>query len=118
MDDTNRVNYFLLGLGLGTVFGLFFAPKSGTETRNYVQAKARGVTDHVKRQGGELRDRATKTLERSTHSLTDQLKSLSDAIDAGKQAYRRVVDTYVSVSTPIKPMPPSDEVGLGAPSPS
>jgi gas vesicle protein len=117
MDDTNRLNYFLLGLGIGTVSGLFFAPKSGTETRNYLQAKARGGTDYVKRQGRELRNRATETLERSTQSFTDQLKSLSDAIDAGKQAYRKAVETHASVSTPIRPMPPSDEVGLGTPSP-
>jgi gas vesicle protein len=118
MDDTNRFDYFLLGLGIGTVSALFFAPKSGTETRNYLQAKARGGTDYVKRQGGELRDRATETIERGTQSLRDQLKSLSDVIDAGKQAYRKVVETHASVSTPMRPMPSSDEVGLGTPSPS
>ena len=92
MDGTNRFNYFLLGLGLGTVSGLLFAPKSGTDTRTYLQAKARGGTDYVKRQCGELGHRATETVERGTQSLRDQLKSLGDAVDAGKQGYRKAVE--------------------------
>jgi gas vesicle protein len=92
MDDTNRFSYFLLGLCIGTVSGLLFAPKSGAEMRNYLQAKAQGGTDYVKRQGGELRDRATETLERGTQGLRDQVKSLGDAVDAGKEAYREAVE--------------------------
>jgi gas vesicle protein len=118
MNDTKRLKYFLLGLGVGTVSGAFFASRSGTEIRNYLQAKRRGGTDYVKRQGGDLRNRATEALERGTQSLRDQLKSLSDAINAGKQAYRKAVETHTPVPTPIRPMPRSDEVGLGTPSPS
>jgi hypothetical protein len=83
MDDTNRLNFFLLGLGIGTVSGLFLAPKSGTETRNYLQPKARGGSNYIKRQGGELRDRAN-------------------------QAYRKAVENRGLVSTPIRSMPPSN----------
>jgi gas vesicle protein len=92
VEDTKKLSYFLLGLGLGTAVGLLFAPKSGAETRNYLQDKAQEGTDYVKRQGGELRDRATETLERGTQNLGDQMKSLGDAVDAGKQAYREGVE--------------------------
>ena len=92
MEGIEKFSYFLLGLGLGTAVGLLFAPKSGAATRNYLQAMAQEGTDYVKRQGGELRDRATETLERGTQSLRDQMKSLGDAVDAGKQAYREAVE--------------------------
>jgi gas vesicle protein len=91
MADTNKFNYFLLGAGIGTVSGLLLAPKSGKDTRNYIQAKARGGTDYVKHQGEELRHRATETLDRGRTGLRDQLKSLNDAINAGKHAYREAV---------------------------
>ena len=34
----HKVNYLLVGLGIGSVFGILFAPKSGQETREYLLA--------------------------------------------------------------------------------
>ena len=73
MEDLNRISYFFLGLGVGAAVGVLFAPKSGPETRNYLQAKGTETADMLTRQGQELRDRAVETV-----------KNLSDAVDAGK----------------------------------
>jgi gas vesicle protein len=104
MDGSERFSYFVLGLGLGTAVGLLFAPKSGRQTRNYLQAKAQAGTDYVKRQGGELRDRATENFERGKQSVRDQMHILGDAVDAGKQAYRDAVENIHSegVGDPLK----------------
>jgi gas vesicle protein len=73
MKDSQGMSYFLLGLGVGAAVGVLFAPKSGPETRNYLQAKVNETADTLTRQGQELRNRAVETV-----------KNLSDAVDSGK----------------------------------
>ncbi len=36
----SKVTYFLVGLGVGALVGILFAPKSGEETRDYLAKKA------------------------------------------------------------------------------
>jgi len=36
----SKVSYFLVGLGVGALVGVLFAPKSGEETRDYLNKKA------------------------------------------------------------------------------
>jgi hypothetical protein len=40
-----------------------------------------------------LVDGATETIERGKQKLRNQVNNLSDAVDAGKQAYREAVET-------------------------
>jgi gas vesicle protein len=96
METDNRFGYFFLGLGFGTALGLLLAPKSGSETRNYLRSKTQEGTDYLKKQGQELADSATETIERGKRTLQSQVKDFSDAVDAGKQAYRDAVVTSPS----------------------
>ena len=98
METDNRVGYFFLGLGLGTAVGLLFAPKSGAESRNYLRSKTQEGTSYLKNQGEQLVNSATETVDRGKRTLQDQVKSFSDAVDAGKQAYREVVATSPSTA--------------------
>jgi gas vesicle protein len=94
MEDVgNRLGYFCLGLGVGAAVGMLFAPRSGTDTRNYLQTKTREGADYLKRQGQDLAVGATETIERGKQKLRSQVNNLSDAVEAGKQAYREVVET-------------------------
>ena len=36
----SKVTYFLVGLGVGALVGILFAPKSGEDTREYIVKKA------------------------------------------------------------------------------
>ena len=36
----SKVSFFLVGLGIGALVGILFAPKSGEETRDYLTSKA------------------------------------------------------------------------------
>jgi gas vesicle protein len=93
MEDAGKgLGYFFLGLGVGAAVGILFAPRSGTATRNYLQTKTHEGTDYVKQQGQDLVDVATGTIERGKRKLRNQVNSLSDAVDAGKQAYRETVE--------------------------
>src|SRR2546429_4770229 len=45
----SKVTYFLVGLGLGALVGVLFAPKAGDETRDYLSKKADEGKDYAQR---------------------------------------------------------------------
>ena len=92
MTDENRMNYLFLGFGLGTAVGMLLAPKAGTETRSDLERKVREGREHIKQHGQELIDSATETVAHGKQTVRNQMKSLSDAVAAGKLAYLRSVD--------------------------
>jgi len=92
MEDNSKIPYFFLGLGLGVAVGLLFAPKSGPETREMLLTKADEGKEYLKRQGVQLKTTAGEAIERGKSALARQRDQLSAAVEAGKQAYREVVD--------------------------
>jgi gas vesicle protein len=89
--DKNGLSAFLLGLGVGVGIGMLFAPKSGSETREYIKSKAGEGTDYIKQRGSELKDTASGWVDRGKETLGRQKETLNDAMEAGKQAYRDAV---------------------------
>ena len=89
--DKNGLSSFLLGLGVGVGIGMLFAPQSGEETRKVIKNKAGEGTDYVKQRGTEIKQTATEWVEKGKEALGRQKDTLSDAVEAGKQAYRDAV---------------------------
>ena len=100
MDDDNKISFFFLGLGLGVAVGLLFAPKSGSETRELIANKAGEGKDFLRRSGEQLRDSASDVLEKSKDVVARQRDQISNAIEAGKQAYRDALNQGGAGSTP------------------
>ena len=92
MDDDSKMSFFFLGIGLGAALGVLFAPKSGSETRDFLLSKANESADVAKRRAQELKDQAAETLERGKTTVQRHKESLSAAVDAGRQAYRETVN--------------------------
>lgn len=88
MDDDNKLSYFFLGLGLGVVAGVLFAPKSGEETREFLASKANEGAELARRRAEELRDAAVDTYERGVSSVQRHKENLASAVEAGRQTYR------------------------------
>ena len=89
-DNTgSKVSYFLVGLGIGALIGILFAPKSGEETREYLSKKAEEGKEYAQRKARELRERADDLIERSKEVATRQKESISAAVEAGREAYQR-----------------------------
>ncbi|HEX2710710.1 MAG TPA: YtxH domain-containing protein [Candidatus Acidoferrales bacterium] len=88
-NSGSRISYFMVGLGIGALIGLLFAPKSGDETREYLSKKADEGRDYAQKKARELRERAEDLLERGKEVATRQKDSLSAAVDAGREAYQR-----------------------------
>lgn len=85
----SRVSFFLVGLGIGALVGILFAPKSGEETRAFLSDKADEGRDYAQRKARELRERAEDLIERSKEIMERQRESINAAVGAGKEAYRQ-----------------------------
>ncbi len=85
----SKVSYFLVGLGIGALVGILFAPKSGEETRDYLSQRAEEGKEYAQRKARELRERAEDFVERGKQVATKQKESISAAVDAGREAYQR-----------------------------
>ena len=85
----SKVSYFLVGLGVGALVGVLFAPKSGEDTREYLSKKADEGKDYAQRKARELRERADELIERGKDVAARRKDSLSAAVEAGREAYLR-----------------------------
>jgi len=84
-----KVSFFLVGLGIGALVGILFAPKSGEETREYLSDKADEGREYAQRKAQELRERAEDLIERSKEIMSKQKDALSSAVELGKETYKR-----------------------------
>lgn len=84
-----KISYFIVGLGIGTLVGILFAPKSGEETRDFLSQKADAGREYAQKKARELRERAEDLIERSKEIINREKGSLSAAVDAGKETYQR-----------------------------
>lgn len=91
MEETNKISYFFLGLGLGVAVGLLVAPKSGPETRDLLLSKADEGKDYLLRRTDDLKDSASDLVEKGRNVILKQKDQLSAAVEAGKQAYREAL---------------------------
>jgi len=85
----SRVSFFVVGLGIGALIGILFAPKSGEETRDYLSSKADEGRDYAQKRARELRERAEDLLERSKEIMARQKDAVTSAVEAGKETYKR-----------------------------
>jgi gas vesicle protein len=72
---------FAIGLGVGAMVGMIWAPQSGQETREMLREKAQDGIDEAVAQG----KRAARKAQRAAEGAKE---FVSDAMDAGQSAYR------------------------------
>ncbi len=85
----SKVTYFMVGLGVGAMVGILFAPKSGEETREFLAKKADEGKDYAQKKARELRERADELIERSKEIAGNKKDSITAAVEAGREAYLR-----------------------------
>ncbi len=85
----SKVSYFLVGMGIGALLGILFAPKSGEETREYLGRRAEEGREFAQKKTREIRERADDFVDRGRELVEAQKDKISAAIDAGKEAYQR-----------------------------
>lgn len=85
----SKVSYFLVGVGIGALIGVLFAPKSGEETREYLSKRADEGREFAQRKARELRDRADELIEKGKDVASKKRDSLTAAVEAGREAFLR-----------------------------
>ena len=102
MEERSGFGYFLLGLGIGVAAGILWAPKAGEETRqliadkagegaDYLKSRAQEGTEYVRNRAEDIKQSASDLYEKGRSSVQKQRDTLSNAVEAGKQAYRDAV---------------------------
>jgi len=82
---SDKFTTFAVGIGVGALLALLFAPSSGEDTREY-------ITGTVK-QGLDGAASAGKRWTRRAHETVDDVKAnVAGAVEAGEKAYRTARD--------------------------
>jgi len=85
--DGNSFVWFLAGLGLGALAGVLYAPRSGSETRDVIRARAEEGREYMKNRAREARDQASAWADRGRDVVNQQKDQFRAAYEAGRQAY-------------------------------
>jgi gas vesicle protein len=87
-NSGSNLGFFLVGLGVGAVLGLLFAPKPGKETRRYIGQKADEGKENLTKKSREARRQAEDLVERGKDWAAKGKDRLADALESGKDAHR------------------------------
>jgi gas vesicle protein len=79
--------YFLVGMGLGAIAGLLFAPRSGEETRKYLRERSTKGLNTLNQQAAKLRESADKIVKKGKEFIGPHCDSVKTDPEAEKQAY-------------------------------
>ena len=82
---SDKFTTFAVGIGVGALLALLFAPSSGEETREYVASSVKQGMDGAALAGKRLTRRAQETVD-------DVKASVAGAVEAGEKAYRTARD--------------------------
>jgi gas vesicle protein len=80
--NQSNLGYFLSGITMGVVAGIFLAPKSGPETRRDLRRRADASTDYIKRRADELSRNATDVIDRSNRRIQSQMNTIVKSVAA------------------------------------
>ncbi len=85
--DGSSLVWFLAGLGLGALAGVLYAPRSGSETREAIRARAEEGREYVRSRAREAREQAEQWADRGKEVVSQQKDQFRAAYEAGRQAY-------------------------------
>ncbi len=86
-DGGNSFVWFLAGLGLGALAGVLYAPRSGSETREALRARAEEGREYVRNRAREAREQASQWADKGREVVNQQKDQFRAAYEAGRQAY-------------------------------
>jgi gas vesicle protein len=98
-NNGSSFGWFLAGVGLGALVGVLYAPRSGSETRDVLRARAEEGRDYVRTRAREARGQASDWVDRGRDVVNQQKDQFRAAYEAGRQAYQEAT-TETSTGAP------------------
>jgi gas vesicle protein len=84
-NGLSKFTTFAVGVGIGALVGLLFAPASGKKTRNYIT--------RIVKDGFDDAASTSKRLSRRAQETVDDVKAnVASVVEAGQKAYRTARD--------------------------
>jgi len=85
--DGSSFVWFLAGIGLGALAGVLYAPRSGSETREQLRARAEEGREYVRTRARDAKEQAAQWADRGRDAVSQQKEQFRAAYEAGRQAY-------------------------------
>jgi gas vesicle protein len=85
---TEKLAWFLAGIGCGAVVGILYAPRSGDETREVLRSKAEEGRQYMQDRTQRVREQAGQWVDRGRDVINQQRENLRGAVETGRQAYQ------------------------------
>jgi len=92
-DSGNSFLWFLAGLGIGAAVGVLYAPRSGSETREALRARAEEGREYMRDRARQAREQANEWVDKGREVVSQQKDQFRSAYEAGRQAYRETTTT-------------------------
>jgi gas vesicle protein len=86
-DGGNSFVWFLAGLGVGALAGVLYAPRSGSETREAIRARAEEGREYVKNRARDAKGQASQWADKGRDVVSQQKEQFRAVYEAGRQAY-------------------------------
>jgi gas vesicle protein len=88
-SKTQVAGFFLTGAAVGTVVGLLFAPKSGTQTRRDIRKFSKRTVDQL----DDLQSDICDQISESYGQVVDVIDSVREYVEDGKTRLRKMMKT-------------------------
>lgn len=76
-EGGNRLTWFLIGIGVGAVVALLYAPQKGKDTRRLITRRAEEARDFISEHGNEIYERGREIVDEA-----------SDLVERGRKLAR------------------------------
>jgi gas vesicle protein len=81
-SDEFHILYLMIGVGLGLLAGLLYAPRSGRETRNELRRGARDSLDYVSEEATKAQAGAGRLVDKMKNNFFRRRDSRAESADA------------------------------------
>jgi gas vesicle protein len=85
----SKVSYFLVGLGVGSLIGMLFAPKSGEGTRDHLSQELQEGRKHARKKARELRERAEDLVEHGKEMVNQKKEQIAAELDEASKPFQQ-----------------------------
>jgi gas vesicle protein len=85
IDST--AGYFLAGLAIGSLIGIFFAPKSGEGTRAHLSKRVNEGSEHARKKAQELRERAEDLVDSGKELVNQKKEQIAAKLEEAGEDY-------------------------------